>query len=281
MRLIRTSGSALVIALLMSAVAIRSDAATGVEYGRCLEVGGTGAFREAGCTAPAQPGSFEWYPGFGGAKPILKARFTFAAPNKPYGLAASLGLVKPRSREERNSIECEEASATGNLSGAHSWKEVKLSLRGCKKLFQEGEHTFSYKCHTTYPSEAAREAGHEPAEGEIDLDTLKGEAGMIHRTRTSSEERVGIALAPESQPYFAETDCGNVRGSEIFSVVPNAMQLSTPLSDLPRADKVERLPKSKLEMEDRHGRFKPARLYLQGTVTFEEPVELRDCKPRC
>jgi hypothetical protein len=100
--------------------------------------------------------------------------------------------------------------------------------------------------------------------------------------------RAGVALSPEFQQYFAETNCGNVRGSEIVALAPNKMQLSAsldPLNDVSNGklphEKLGRLPRNVLEMENLNYQFKQPHLEFSDTLTFEEPVELRYCKPRC
>jgi hypothetical protein len=141
---IRSGGLAVAAALLASAAAIPSDAAAGVEYGRCLEVTtGAGAFQDAGCTARAQPGKFEWYPGFEGAKRIVRTGFSIT--HEERGGAARLGLLKSGRHEEKypNPIQCSEAFGTGHLSGPHSWAAVKLSVtRFCKKSSNPGNTYF-------------------------------------------------------------------------------------------------------------------------------------------
>jgi hypothetical protein len=277
--------AAVASALLASAAALPSDAAAGVEYGRCLEVAaGAGAFQDSGCTERGESGKFEWYPGFEGSRPIAKTGFSVT--NEERAGATGLAVVKPGLHEEKSPIQCDENFGTGNLSGPHSWAGVKLTLTGfCKKLFNFGPHTFSAQCSTTPHSEAAREAGHEPREGEINLDTLRGEVGA---TKTMRVIRVGVALFPQLQPYFGETNCGNVRGSQIFALTPNEMRLSTvlkPLNDvshrrLPR-EKLEALPRNVLEIETSADHFKQAHLSFADSVTFEEPVELRYCPRPC
>lgn len=115
--------------------------------------------------------------------------------------------------ESGDTVECREATGSGELASAHSVAKVSIRFKGCKAYLvaHVGE---LLSCHSTAP------AG---AEEEIVTDQIKGQAVDVNAALTEA----GILLSPESGEPFAEFACKGsgvsagvkVKGSIIGKVV--------------------------------------------------------------
>jgi hypothetical protein len=84
-------------------------AATAAEFGRCIKVPAkTGRYSSAACTASTSKDSYEWYPAFGGSKPLEKTHFTTSA----------TGSVKLETKAKQL-ITCTGESGSGAWCDAH------------------------------------------------------------------------------------------------------------------------------------------------------------------
>jgi hypothetical protein len=99
-----------------------SASAAAPEYGRCLRTT-HGKFKDAGCTTPAKPGEerYEWYAGFGGPRPIEKAKFTMASTSF-VRLESTSGIVWT----------CLGETAAGAYTGAKTLSISSIKLSGCE-----------------------------------------------------------------------------------------------------------------------------------------------------
>jgi alpha-tubulin suppressor-like RCC1 family protein len=176
------------------------------EAGRCLKVTvpGTGAYATGTCTTTGGEKKYEWYPAFGGLKPLVKRHFTLKAKELPeIKLAAATG----------EPISCKAETGGGELTGPSTYSGVTMTFTSC--------HRGTLGACTT---EGA-------TEGEIKTGALNGELGVL---KTSTEgpvkNKIGLDLAPATGTTVAEFACGGEpvvwSGSVIAEVKSNAMLAS-------------------------------------------------------
>jgi hypothetical protein len=118
--------------------------------------------------------------------------------------------------ESGDTVECREATGTGELASAHTVAKVSVHFKGCKAYLvaHVGE---LLSCHSVAPGSPVGGAE------EIITDQVKGQAVDVNSALTEA----GILLSPETGESFAEFVCAGsavqadvkVRGSIIGKVV--------------------------------------------------------------
>jgi len=167
------------------------------EFGRCQGVGqGHGQYSTASCQFLGEAKTaFEWYPGFGGSKPLVARRFTLSL----------TGVLKFETTAKKL-ITCTAATAAGEYTSAKTLSLGVLTLTGCQQ-------SATVSCH----SEGAEE-------GELQTTALDGQLGYI---KDPPAPKVGLELSPASGETVAELTCGGVPitliGSVILEVKANSM----------------------------------------------------------
>lgn len=153
------------------------------EFGRCMLVGAGKGHDTPGCTGePEVPESesYEWYPAFGGSKPLESPGFTLEAPQGPK-LETAHGTK----------ISCSGAAGSGEYTGLTTVAVNTLALTGCKQ--EKGGVCSS--------------AG--AGAGEVELSTLSGQLSK-YAVENSSDADEGIELSPPEGDAFAEFTCAGV-----------------------------------------------------------------------
>jgi hypothetical protein len=164
----------------MAAAAVSAALATGAsaaapEYGRCLKVTtGTGGYGTAACTSAGGKRTYEWYPAFESAKPLVNTHFTTSIKEKT--------LLKLSSESFR--MECTGETGSGEYSGNKTIANVRMTFTGC--FLADGP----LKC-TSSGS----------ATGEVVTTALHGELGII---KSSAEGPVKNAIGTDLQPQPGE-----------------------------------------------------------------------------
>jgi alpha-tubulin suppressor-like RCC1 family protein len=165
------------------------------EFGRCFGVGqGHGQYSTATCQFLGEAKTaFEWFPGFGGSRPLGKRSFTISA--------TTLKLETTG----KALITCTGASAAGEYTGAQTVTIGVLTLTGC----HEGAKG---SCQSTL------------SEGEVQTSALAGQLGY---SKQKPPPKAGIELAPASGETVAEFTCAgapvSLHGSVILEVKANRM----------------------------------------------------------
>jgi hypothetical protein len=181
-------------------VVAASASAANPEFGRCIntKAGGGIKYDSAKCiTTGGERENWEWYPAFGGAKPLEKTGFTTTL--KPETIATL---------EFNNGTKftCKGLSATGEYTGNKTVSITKMEFTGCGP-----------SCSNVVP-----------------IKELEGELGLIKKGSPSTKDQIGMVLWPKggtatSGSQWAEFSCigGNVRlkNSIIAPVTENSMQL--------------------------------------------------------
>ena len=145
----------------------------GPEYGRCLPVPSeTGSFANSSCSKAGGKKKYEWFPAFGGPKPLEHTHFTIQ------GTGVTLettGAAK---------VSCAAGSGTGSYASHNEVVGVLLKLTGCTSA--------AGKCVSTGDSE-----------GEVSTASLAGNLGDITSSKLGTDlKRVGggpvaeFSLAP-------------------------------------------------------------------------------------
>jgi len=207
-RHVRMLGLCLVAVLAVCAYAVSSASAL-PEWGKCEAKAG-GNYKDANCTEKAKPkgsGAYEWRKGetltpvpfYGenvGSGGVLKSLARYCEYEDAKHINHEAGLVtRAKCAEDHGTeqgpielnVECEKEFSNGESSGKASVKAVSVKFKGCK--------AFGAPCSNT------------PAEGEIQINALKGNLGYISK----SEHKVGILLEPEHKKgEFAKFDCGGI-----------------------------------------------------------------------
>ncbi|MGO9489527.1 MAG: IPT/TIG domain-containing protein [Solirubrobacteraceae bacterium] len=146
------------------------------EFGRCA--GGGGNYSDKGCEIEGEVKfNFEWFPGFGGSRPLVKRGFTLSA--------STLTLESVGKRK----ITCSGAHGAGEFTAAKATAISSLVLTGCS-----GSGLGS--CH----SAAA-------GEGEVRLEPLAGKLG--YTTKKTQIYDSGLQVGPASGEELAEFTCAS------------------------------------------------------------------------
>jgi hypothetical protein len=93
------------------------------EYGRCIKVAaGAGRYENAGCTKAGGEKKYEWYPAFGGARPLAKTHFTLAIK------AATVATFETLNTHSK--LTCTGETGSGELI-ANKLSRLALTFTGC------------------------------------------------------------------------------------------------------------------------------------------------------
>jgi hypothetical protein len=215
MKRIRTMGLCLVAAFAITAVAAATASATAPEYGRCLPKAG-GKYATAACTTVVAGKTVdEWYPAFGGEKPLVKTGYKSVAntslPIQLEGTGEALGGVKTK-------ILCKSETSTGKII---SNKEVT------------GENVVFGSCESA--GAKCKSAG--AAEGEIKVNSLTGVLGVEKfgynkekKLLEPAKNKLANEFTPSVGEEFTSFECASlkvtVRGHVINPIKTGSMTLS-------------------------------------------------------
>jgi hypothetical protein len=206
MKRIRIICICLTVAVVMGAVAATASAEA-PEFGRCLKTkeGGGTKYTSAKCTvvASGEKENFEWYPAFGGGKPLAQAGFTTALkPETFVTLEWKAG----------SKITCRGETSGGEYTSNKTVGGIVLKFTSCE--------TGGTKCSNGGQSE-----------GHVTWNELDGSLGVWKTGETQVKDKLGISLRPTTGEELVEFFCAGlvikVRGSVILPVPANAMKLST------------------------------------------------------
>jgi Regulator of chromosome condensation (RCC1) repeat/IPT/TIG domain len=169
------------------------------EFGRCIKVAtGQGAYGSANCTIPGGTKTYEWYPAFGGSKPLTKVHFT----------SKNTGTAEPKLAAVGEPITCKTQTGAGELTSGHS---VSLTL------------TFT-ACHRGALGNCTSAGANE---GEVKSQPLTGTLGVVTAGTEAAKNKLGLDLQATSGEAVAEFSCAGVStvwtGSVIVEVKANAM----------------------------------------------------------
>ncbi len=226
------------------------------EYGRCEKVEPTGGPHYSASTrlALANIGSYEWFPGFEGPEPLVKAGFTTAI--KP---ATTLTLLTTG----KHTITCSGAAGSGSYTGPKT-TGLSLKLTGCKM----GEASCT-------------SAG--AAAGEVLPAALVTEVGVITKGTEAKTNKLGIALRPASGETIASFSCGAtsvvLTGSSIAALTGDTMTTTatdkfTEAKGIQKPTRFQGGPEAVLHATVGGGAPEQAGLGLTLVQSSEEKVEL-------
>jgi hypothetical protein len=222
----------------------------GPEFGRCVKVGGGGAYTTPGCTAESttETGAYSWVRG------ASEGGFTTAL--KP----ATTVKLEAANKEK---VTCTGESSTGRITGPKTVGNVVIKLTGCESL-----------------GEACTTAG--LAAGELQTSTLEGTLGIISATEKAGKEIVhpGLSLYAAGTAPFLEYTCNisglaTLNGSVIARVTSGKMTKNATLKYAATAGKQK--PES-FEAGVRevlvNQLSEQVGLTLASTQTYEEAIEV-------
>jgi hypothetical protein len=231
-----------------------SASAAAPEYGRCLRTT-HGKFKDAGCTTPAKPGEerYEWYAGFGGPRPIEKAKFTMASTSL-VRLESTSGIVWT----------CLGETAAGAYTGAKTLSISSIKLSGCE-----------------FSGVSCNSAG--DRSGEITTVPVVGMLGVYKLGETAAKNLVGLELSAASGEQIWEAACGplvmRVKGHLILPQPVNQMELSVTVKDI--ANKGRNTPeefvggpKAVLEVSLSGTAYEQLGISFASVTTNEEKIEI-------
>ena len=209
MRHLRIIGLCLAAVFAIAAVTASTASAKKPEWGKCVAQAG-GKYLDGACQTKGKGGSFEWKKGSTlpnvpftgenvGSGGVLSTTLEFCTgpenvqekriPKKQ--CEAEGGKVEPELGTI--DIECESEHNTGEASGKNSILNVSVKFKGCK-IFGSA------------PCSNGTE------EGEIQVNTLKGELGYIN----ASEHKVGVRLTPTvKHGAFTQFICAGILGTVV------------------------------------------------------------------
>lgn len=165
-------------------------------------------------------------------------------------------------------IVCGDLSSTGEYTGTKT-------IGNLKTTFSECVYANTFECNSTGA-----------AEGEIDINTLKGELGVIEVKET--KKKVGVDLVPSEGTTITEFKCGipgfleipvSVTGSVIHEVKGNSMLLEENESfsqskGKQKPEKFEEGPLDVLMSKTGSGEAVQAGQTLRGLLVNEEKIEV-------
>jgi hypothetical protein len=216
---IRLIGLCLLAAFATSAIAAAGASGANPEFGRCLKVTPKSlsnydsakciklASADAGTEAEKlAKGNYQWFPAFGGEKPLVKTGFT--AVLKPETIATL-------ETKTGTKVTCKALTAKAKFTGNTTISVSQTDFSGCE--------SGGIKCNTTGAGV-----------GVIKVKELEGELGVIAKGETGVKDKIGDVVWPKggtatSGSEFVEFNCGgltvNVRNSVIAPIPSNAMKL--------------------------------------------------------
>jgi hypothetical protein len=231
------------------------------EIGRCLRnTVGINSYTNAGCTTPSPTGAsaarYGWEPASGGGDELVKPRFSAVskAGSEPKLVVAHGTLIT-----------CKAVSNSGEYAGPASVADVTIRFTGCRM----GAST---------PCSSAG-----AAEGEVALESLVGELGVVAVNSVQTKDKIGLRLHPAAGEALGEFTCGVVpvvlSGSMINEVKSDAMVSVLPwkyaqTKVVQKPAKFEGGPPSVLSVSVGGGPPEPVGLVVLGTQTNEEKVEI-------
>ncbi|MDQ6811338.1 MAG: IPT/TIG domain-containing protein [Actinomycetota bacterium] len=171
------------------------------EFGTCVKVtSGTGGYGSSNCTVAGGTKTYEWYPGFGGSKPLVKTHYKTKAKELP---APALEI------EGGPKIICKGETSGGEFSGPKTIAQVTVTLTGC--------HLELSNCQSTGAKE-----------GEVVSNTLAGELGIVKKSIEGPvKNQIGVDLKPAVGVTMFEFTCGlttvSIQGSVIVETHVNSM----------------------------------------------------------
>jgi hypothetical protein len=224
MRRVRIIGLCVIAALAIGAVAVSSASAAAPEFGRCIKKAkaeGTG-YSNAGCTTSASgsEAKYEWTNELVKEKFESKGRFVGTTKYK-----RCLRWSKEHEPEAKELLEMwgyTEEECLTTLREAEGKEQAVLETKGGKKVecagvSATGEYTspktvtvnsvFTGCTTTEFEQEVScQSAG--ASTGEVRINPLKGELGIIKKESLPTSNTVGISLAAASGTVITEFECG-------------------------------------------------------------------------
>jgi hypothetical protein len=257
----RRSGLHACWAILLASIGILTGSsqafAEAPEYGRCIKVtAGTGKYSSASCTTPGGEKKYEWYPAFGGGRPLAKTHFTLAI--KATTEATFETLIT------RSKLTCTGETGSGELI-ANKLSRLALTFTGCRG---QGEAAHCKGTWTTGPMERVLGVEKTSTEGPI-------------------KNKIAAWLYPEGGeaegPSIGQCGSLGVSGGVLNHVASNSMQASTTIKYAQKAGRQKPeefeggLPHVLLFFEENsfgEGWQEQAGLALTMIQTNEEKVEV-------
>jgi hypothetical protein len=226
------------------------------EYGTCVKVAaGTGSYENSGCTKPGGTKAYEWYPAFGGPKPLAKTAFTTKIKETT---TTSLETVT------KTKVLCKGQIGTGAYISSKGVGNVQLTFTSC-----EGPGGL---CTTT---------GGAP--GEITTQLLTGTLGVTVLSKEGPlKNKIGSDLRPLGG-LIAEFSCGataeQLRGTVIGEVKANSMAEKATVKYVQKAGVQKPThfvgqPNETLEASFGGGPFEQTGLALTTVQTNQQKVEI-------
>ncbi|HEX3511206.1 MAG TPA: IPT/TIG domain-containing protein [Solirubrobacteraceae bacterium] len=233
--------------------------AEGPEFGRCIKVAtGTGRFAGGTCVSSTSTNSYEWFPAFGGARPLEKRHFTIAAK----------ATTKPKlETKAKHIVNCTGESGSGEYASDTTVSAVVLTFTGC----------------TLGTSGACQSPG--KASGEISTTTLDGTLGVITKSAEGpAKNKIGIDYRPASGEQVTEFGCPGTHAAvdgSVIAEVPKDSMLTAATIKFTQAKAVQKPVRFEGKPEDvlsaffgEDGPFEPAGLLFTDVQTSEEKVEV-------
>ena len=176
---LRIAGACVVVAMAVGATVAAADATATPAWYECAKASpkNTGDYSSSKCTTMSEPGKGKYVlqPGVGKKKPF-KGK---GKPKKNAPPSLTLNVVEPGAGDQK--VECTGYTDTGTAALPNIEEKVSVDFTGCE--------AFQKKCTT---------AG--AAEGEIQINGLKGELGYLDL----SPVKVGLRLESETDPSYTD-----------------------------------------------------------------------------
>jgi hypothetical protein len=227
----------------------------GPEYGRCVKIRG-GKYETGACTKVGKMG-FEWYPAFGGPKPLALRHFTTNI--------KELTTMTLESTTAGKIVSCKGETGSGEYVSDQAVAGVVFRFTGCEDA--------GVKCSS---------AG--GGEGEIATNGLGGALGVIlTSTEGPLKNKIGTDLKPSPGGAIAEFSCGSfsvrLRGAMIVPLSANAMHTTGSLKfssarGVQNPSHFEGKPKEVPELSINGGPFRLAGMTLSALQVSEEKIEV-------
>ena len=201
-------GVCLIAVFAIAAVAASSASAL-PEWGKCVEQAG-GKYLDGNCTTKGKGGTFEWKKGAtqknvkftgknvgsGGVLTTLPRVCVYEGSGHQLTRAKCAEEGGPEAESTNTSpitIECESETNTGEQVGKNKVANISVKFLGCKVF-------------------GSAPCSNGPNEGEITVNTLKGELGYINK----ASKEVGVLLQPVTKKgEFAKFNCAGILGTVV------------------------------------------------------------------
>jgi hypothetical protein len=230
----------------------------GPEFGRCIKVAtGTGRFSGSTCISSTAKNSYEWFPAFGGSRPLEKTHFT--------SVAKTLTKVKLETAA-KDIVTCTGEHGSGEYSGNTTVANVTYTFTGCA-LGTKGACTSPGK-----------------AEGEISTVALSGTLGVVAKGLEAAKNKIGVALKPASGEQVTEFGCPGTHGvvdGSVIGELPRDTMVTVANVKFTEAKAVQKPTHFEGGSEQvlkaffgEDGPFEPAGLLFTEVQTSEEKVEV-------